>query len=265
MERHIIREKNRIQSDIRSVTNEIDREHERINYLLKTRPSYEQSEREKASIRIDNSREKLAKLESDLQNVETSVGRTKLQDEVTRNTLEIEKKRQKTILKKKDKLTKAEEQSRCSSINSKIVSADKNFRRLNREYNKHYSIFWKGIDTLPDYMKSNLASMPNNKGYIWRGIQFYGSQPLESHDIILFDNNKRVNTYPRMYKYTDYVTEMHEKRDRSYSLASSQPRVSKALNDKRLPPRSVIQNPPTNRYHSSEGKKNRYMKKAPRS
>ena len=30
---------------------------------------------------------------------------------------------------------------------------------------------------LPNYMRKNLREMPNNKGYIFRGIQYYGYQP----------------------------------------------------------------------------------------
>ena len=42
-------------------------------------------------------------------------------------------------------------------------------------------------------MKSNLADMPNNKGYIWRGVVFYGDLPeYKGQPRILFEKKGRI-------------------------------------------------------------------------
>lgn len=55
-----------------------------------------------------------------------------------------------------------------------------------REYNtfhidRQYEIFCRADESMPLYMKQNLETMPNNKGYIWKGIQYFGHQPCPQH------------------------------------------------------------------------------------
>tara|TARA_B000000557_G_C20779891_1_gene445998 strand:+ start:543 stop:1268 length:726 start_codon:yes stop_codon:yes gene_type:complete len=55
---------------------------------------------------------------------------------------------------------------------------------LIREYNR----FERNSESLPNYMKKNLSEMPNNKGYIWKNIRFYGEKdPLKDQPDILFE------------------------------------------------------------------------------
>jgi seryl-tRNA synthetase len=42
-----------------------------------------------------------------------------------------------------------------------------------------YNRFHQIGEGLPDYMKANLADMPNNKGYIWKGCWFFGEKREE--------------------------------------------------------------------------------------
>jgi hypothetical protein len=56
------------------------------------------------------------------------------------------------------------------------------------DYNYEYRYFLKLCSSIPEYMKRNLKNMPNNKGYIWKGIILYGSLPAEEDITILFEN-----------------------------------------------------------------------------
>jgi len=52
----------------------------------------------------------------------------------------------------------------------------------------YYGKFCRAVDTLPDYMKNNLKQMPNNKGYLWRGISVYGEKkPIKDDPVMLFE------------------------------------------------------------------------------
>ena len=47
--------------------------------------------------------------------------------------------------------------------------------------------------SLPQYIRAKLASMPNNKGYIWRGVHYYGEKnPENNGDNVMFENKKGV-------------------------------------------------------------------------
>jgi hypothetical protein len=55
-----------------------------------------------------------------------------------------------------------------------------------------YRHYWNAIDTLPPYMEKNLKEMPNNKGYRWKNVVFYGALPAnENHSTIIFEKNPK--------------------------------------------------------------------------
>ena len=56
-------------------------------------------------------------------------------------------------------------------------------RDIEREYNRFLDI----SENLPDYISKNLKSMPNNKGYKFRGITFYGALPAEHGATVVFE------------------------------------------------------------------------------
>ena len=48
------------------------------------------------------------------------------------------------------------------------------------------------VDTIPEYISKNLEEMPNNKGYLWRGIECYGKKDdaQGGGSTILFEKKK---------------------------------------------------------------------------
>ena len=62
-----------------------------------------------------------------------------------------------------------------------------------KEMDRSYRHYLKTVDTIPDFINKKLARMPNNKGYIWRGIHCYGALPHEPGEpFVMFE--KRGNT-----------------------------------------------------------------------
>jgi hypothetical protein len=52
-------------------------------------------------------------------------------------------------------------------------------------------LYSKANETLPNYIKTNLADMPGNKGYIWRDCWFFGRKPDEyGQPIVMFEKKK---------------------------------------------------------------------------
>lgn len=87
-------------------------------------------------------------------------------------------------------------------------------RRADRSLQYHMKREWDWIckqdATLPDYIRKNLETMPNNKGYIWKGIWYFGQQLTPRHDLnttIMFErmhNEFRIheivkNRYHRIF------------------------------------------------------------------
>ena len=74
----------------------------------------------------------------------------------------------------------------------KTASADRENRFREKDMQRAYMQYLNIVDTIPDYISKNLDEMPNNKGYIWRGIQCYGKQAEggNSNSTILFEKQK---------------------------------------------------------------------------
>lgn len=59
----------------------------------------------------------------------------------------------------------------------------------------------KADQTMPSYMKKNLINMPNNKGYIYKDVWFFGHKERESKTQIMFE--KIDKDILHVYKITD--------------------------------------------------------------
>jgi len=70
-----------------------------------------------------------------------------------------------------------------------------------RRYNtdRAYAYYWNVIDSLPSYMSRNLKEMPNNKGYSWRGVTFYGECPEERGEPTIVFEKKHDNLIIHQY------------------------------------------------------------------
>ncbi len=53
--------------------------------------------------------------------------------------------------------------------------------------NNHYKKFTSINNTIPEYIYQNLKKWPNNKGYIWKDISYYGEKPSESKIVYMIE------------------------------------------------------------------------------
>lgn len=113
-----------------------------------------------------------------------------------------------TITKENQK-KKQEKKDKCKKYWDGIVGATRSERQKEKDIRYAQSYFEKTCDNLPEYMKRNLADMPNNKGYIWKGIYFYGDLPEESGPRVLFE--KRKGGLLIIHEYTDKEYKIFEK------------------------------------------------------
>ena len=71
-------------------------------------------------------------------------------------------------------------------------------------------------------MRAKLDNMPNNKGYIWRGVHFYGLKDPEHEkaDIVMFENKKGIlHIHEWTYDFLQYTKKVKpDKRGRPETL-----------------------------------------------
>ena len=92
------------------------------------------------------------------------------------------------------KILKNEEKSKKKEISEeywhKIKENNKIQSQNRRDIRYAYKLYNKSIETLPEYMSKNLEEMPCNKGYIWRGCQFYGKlKEQRNQPVVLFEKS----------------------------------------------------------------------------
>lgn len=101
-------------------------------------------------------------------------------------------------------------------------------KQLDRDIRYHYGNYCRINDSLPEYMRNNLAEMPNNKGYIWRNCWFFGLLDEEpGQPMVLFEKKHQVM---RIHEYDRFEYRLFEKVGKEKrNLIFKRPRVFKKL------------------------------------
>jgi len=92
-------------------------------------------------------------------------------------------------LKKEKKIS----YKKSSEFYLSMVKADRQHKYRNKDMQRALNYYHRTCDTIPDYIHRNLKEMPNNKGYIWRGIWCLGDLPAERNKpLTLFERRKNL-------------------------------------------------------------------------
>ena len=98
------------------------------------------------------------------------------------------------IERQKAKKEKQEENKEKKEISKEywkgIMKASHNKRQQEKDIKYSYKYLNKVIDTIPEYILKNLKEMPNNKGYIWRGVHLYGKLKEQKGPRVMFEKKK---------------------------------------------------------------------------
>lgn len=87
-----------------------------------------------------------------------------------------------------------------------------------KKFGRYYNKFLNNVDRLPKNIQENLENMPNNKGYIFRGIHFFGKNlPEKDEPVILFEK-----IYRKFYihKYYEDKTQLYCKNNGKVQFVS---------------------------------------------
>jgi len=95
--------------------------------------------------------------------------------------------------------SRAKEKAKTNAINE--VKRDAEHKRYRKERRgdrwdkRKFGIYLRKFqyagESLPPYIRENLRNMPNNKGYVWRGVYFYGDKlPERGEPSVVFEKNR---------------------------------------------------------------------------
>lgn len=76
---------------------------------------------------------------------------------------------------------------RSSAFSKSEYQEMKNERYMKKVWEREFERYTEVSSQLPEYIIKSLVSMPNNKGYKWRGIIFYGYLPDDNGPSVIFE------------------------------------------------------------------------------
>jgi hypothetical protein len=97
-----------------------------------------------------------------------------------------------------------------------IISASRDHKQKDRDIKYAFKYSNSVNNTLPDYMKKNLSDMPNNKGYVWRGVHFYGYLREQRGPRVMFEKQKGGVLV--IHEYTDREYRRYEKKGKDRKI-----------------------------------------------
>ena len=184
-----IREKNIIITEIKSSKNFIEKNKETINRILSgnSRTEFDKNQIRTREQKNTEYEKKINELEDKLvkiNNGEFDLIFTKNSENLKETTKNREITKQAEKQKKKDLEKETKDNYYKSNRNN-------NERFYNSQKDIEY--FKKICNSIPDYIARNLKEMPNNKGYIWRGVWCLGELPsIPGEPIVLFERKKDI-------------------------------------------------------------------------
>ena len=195
MEERRIARKNKIIIDIRDAELFINRSKETIQRIKSSKMGevYVKNQIDKLNCSIEEKNVLLEQLNKDLRGVLCGSLDGEIEEEYKKSAINIKKHTaSKDKIEKEKKIEKKETCDASKKYWKGIVNEARNQRQIERDSDYGYKYFVKVCSELPPYMIKNLAEMPNNKGYIWRGVNFYGDLPEEPGPQIIFEKKGNV-------------------------------------------------------------------------
>lgn len=227
-----ITEKNKINNWIKENQGFINTNKRTIN-RFKTQDSIDTSRIDKLLDKNEELLNKVKELQKRYEDVDKGLLDDELQESVNKVNNEIRRKNEEKLIKKnivKEQLDKQKVISK-KYYQSQITSGNNE-----RNMNNSEKYFNKVCDNLPDYLLKKLKNMPENKGYIFRGIYFYGYKKVPAHkrtSRILFENNRKRFFIHEWNDKTGLYTK-HEKIDNKNVLIEEKPKSLINTNNKNI-------------------------------
>lgn len=202
MDTFYIREKNLCSQRIREKESYLTRAENNLKNIesKSVLTDFEKTQLEKQKTQIENYKDELNKLKERLENLKSR----KLDSEYLEQLKQV-------VAPKK-----------VEAVISKIPNNKPTYQTHNnyspykpseKYMDKELIRFLGAYDAIPEKsnIKKNLAEMPNNKGYIWNNIWFFGELPAEPNKPIIMVEKVYNSNILRTYEYNDDYIYIYEK------------------------------------------------------
>ena len=106
---------------------------------------------------------------------------------------------------------------------------------MNKQLDRSYNYFINTSAALPNYIIRNLKNLPNNKGYRWRDICFFGELPDENNNKTTIYEKKNNKLYIHLYndgKYNVIEKNIEDKIDNKKLDEQLNKKLNKQSNEK---------------------------------
>ena len=146
-------------------------------------------------------------------------------DNINAKTLETKKKKTLSVRSSNEDIVKSKKYNNDERHHYKSVKYE------HKMFDSSYKFYIKSLDKLPNYMANKLDDMSNNKGYIYRGIWFFGKNPCVNYNTLtMFEKKYNERDVLYIHEYSDTIYNLYSKiGNNRKTLVSSQIRKKKVL------------------------------------
>lgn len=141
----------------------------------------EQAEKRSTPDQIVKFEDKIKELENELLEQDTPRYLQYVQEQQEMIAIQQKHQNDKTVRSQTD----MKNQEKLDAFYQKEYQLRKDDRMLQYQMKKEWEWLCRQDEKLPDYIRSNLQKMPNNKGYIFKGIWYFGVLPTENKDLLV--------------------------------------------------------------------------------
>jgi hypothetical protein len=203
------RKRHSLLNEIKDIEKSISRSKEASSRIQSSGFDFEYIQKETTTLSnlINEKEKRLEEINSKLLLISSGELDVEIENEYVQNKQQIDVKTKKTKEKKVKESEDSQKNKKVSKQYSDNIYNDKQiYKQTERDIKYAYNYFCKIIDSLPDYMKKKLSEMPNNKGYYWRGVCFYGKlEDDNSNTSVLFEKSKGNVLFIHEYTRDEYI------------------------------------------------------------
>jgi hypothetical protein len=202
--------KNKLNLELKDAENFINKTEESIKRLRTS--GYKKDYVETQLLKMQNTLEKYEDLIISITNKLEKLQRGELDDEINQEYVKNKIVQDEHMKKKHNEKQEKETKKKDAINNAKKENNSKKHefqQPTKKEMENQFRYMSKVHQSLPYFMKQNLSKMPNNKGYIWKGVNYYGKLPenpneprvlLEKKDDVLITHEYTGTEYRRFEK-----------------------------------------------------------------
>jgi len=191
MEKIRLNEKNKIINENKLLKNYNDKDLEKIERFRHSKNDIEFCKTQilKIKEKIDIRQKQILENNKKIIQIDTGILDDKIKKQIKKTTNEHKKNKKKI---EEDKVNTAKiKKEKISNMYKSMKEINKDIRDYNRSVKYGEKHFFR--TTIPDHISKKLSNMPNNKGFIWKGIWYFGEKRSNNEEpIVMLSKNKNI-------------------------------------------------------------------------